>query len=148
MKTESQANGACLCGAVGFVVTFPSMYCAHCHCTMCQRNHGAGYVTWFSLHDEQLTVISGADRLVSHASSEHGTRQFCGNCGSSLFCRNNLRPGHVDIPLANMNQPIDREPQMHVYYDDRASWVTTDDGLPRLGGKTGLEPVDSSGADS
>jgi hypothetical protein len=43
--------------------------------------------------------------------------------------------------LANLHGPIDREPQLHVYFDDRAEWVAVDDGLPRLGGKTGLEPI-------
>lgn len=29
----------------------------------------------------------------------------------------------------------------HVYFDDRVTWTSTDDELPRLGGKTGLEPI-------
>jgi hypothetical protein len=30
---------------------------------------------------------------------------------------------------------------MHVYWDDRAAWDRTEDALPKLGGKTGTEPV-------
>jgi hypothetical protein len=40
-----------------------------------------------------------------------------------------------------MDGPIDRLPQVHIYFDDRAAWVAADDGLPRLGGATGLEPL-------
>jgi len=40
-----------------------------------------------------------------------------------------------------MNEPIDREPQLHTYFDSRASWITLEDDLPRLGGKTGFEPL-------
>jgi hypothetical protein len=29
------------------------------------------------------------------------------------------------------------------YFDDRADWVALGDDLPRLGGKTGLEPIES-----
>jgi hypothetical protein len=29
----------------------------------------------------------------------------------------------------------------HVYFDDRVTWMWTDDELPRLDGKTGLEPI-------
>ena len=47
----------------------------------------------------------------------------------------------MDVVLANMDGPIDRPPQVHVYFDDRADWVFVDDGLPRLGGSTGMEPV-------
>jgi hypothetical protein len=42
-----------------------------------------------------------------------------------------------------MDGPIDREPEFHVYFDDRATWVAVGDKLPRLGGKTGLEPIPS-----
>jgi hypothetical protein len=38
-----------------------------------------------------------------------------------------------------MDGPIDRQPELHVYFDSRASWVRIRDDLPRLGGKTGLE---------
>jgi hypothetical protein len=45
--------------------------------------------------------------------------------------------------LANMHAPVDRPPQLHVDFDDRTAWVAVDDGLPRLGGATGLEPIES-----
>ena len=40
-----------------------------------------------------------------------------------------------------MKQPIDRPPQVHVYFDDRAEWTQVNDGLPRLGGVSGMETV-------
>ena len=40
-----------------------------------------------------------------------------------------------------MDGPIDRAPQVHVFFDSRAEWVAVGDRLPRLGGKTGIEPV-------
>ena len=40
-----------------------------------------------------------------------------------------------------MHGPIDRPPQCHIYFDDRVDWVAVNDGLPRLGGPTGLEPI-------
>jgi hypothetical protein len=133
--------GACLCGAVRFRVGLPSLFCGHCHCTMCQRGHGAGFVTWFGVPRERLAFDSGEAELVRYDSSEHGTRTFCGRCGSSLFCESSREPGQIDIVLANMTGPIDRPPQVHVYWSDRADWVEARDGLPRLGGATGMEPI-------
>jgi hypothetical protein len=78
---------------------------------------------------------------VRHESSDHGTRSFCGRCGSSLFCETSQHPDQIDIVLANMKEPLDRLPQMHFYFDDRADWVVVQDDLPRLGGLTGLEPI-------
>ena len=139
--TSTNVGGGCLCGAIRFTVTTPTLFCGHCHCTMCRRNHGAAYVTWLAVARSQLSIDSGSAELTRYQSSEHGTRSFCRRCGSSLFCEAGERPEIVDIPLANMDGPIDRLPETHIYFDDRASWTIVADGLPRLGGTTGLEPV-------
>jgi hypothetical protein len=138
---DRRISGACLCGAVRFEVQLPTLFCAHCHCTMCQRNHGAGYVTWFGVKPEQMKLLQGDDRLVGHRSSEHGTRSFCGACGSSIFCENAEHPDRLDIVLASVEGEIDQAPQAHVFYSDRASWIQVGDALPKLGGKTGMEPL-------
>ncbi len=141
-SSESRVPGACLCEEVRFTVELPSLFCAHCHCTMCQRNHGAAFVTWIGVAKDKLTVDSGEAALVRYDSSEHGSRTFCGRCGTSLFCENREHPERVDIPLANMQGPIDQEPRLHVYFSDRTLWHTVNDDLPRLGGESGLEPVE------
>jgi hypothetical protein len=126
---------------VRFAVTLPTLISAHCHCTMCRRSHGAGYVTWFTLRKEQCRVTAGEEELTRHASSDHGTRSFCRRCGSSLFFETTERPDQIDIVLANMHAEIDRAPQLHIHFDDRAKWVEVTDDLPRLGGPTGMEPL-------
>lgn len=141
MSAAKSASGSCLCGAVRFTATLPSLSCVHCHCTMCQRNHGAAFVTWFAIPPEALKLESGAEEIVRYASSTHGSRSFCRRCGSSLFCENSEHPDRVDIPLGAMSSPIDRAPQVHVFYDSRAPWVLLADALPRLGGVTGIEPI-------
>ena len=134
-------QGACLCGAVRFTVGLPTLFCGHCHCSMCRRNHGAAFVTWFAVPRSQVTVDSGENLLTRFQSSEHGSRAFCSRCGTSLFCVSANHPDVVDIPLANMAGAIDRPPECHIYFDDRASWTIVGDDLPRLGGATGLEPT-------
>lgn len=145
MSEALAVGGSCLCGAVRFTVRMPTLFCGHCHCTLCQRNHGAGYVTWFGVPRAGFRLDAGEDDLVRYASSEHGHRSFCGRCGSSLFCENDRHAGQVDIVLANMLDAIDRQPAAHVFFDDRASWVIVEDGLPRLGGETGMEPIRGDG---
>jgi uncharacterized membrane protein len=139
---DSAVSGACLCGAVRFRVHLPSLFCGHCHCSMCRRNHGAAFVTWFAVPPTQLEVHAGNRELRRYSSSTHGTRIFCGRCGSSLFCESDKHPDQVDIALANVEDPIDRAPQFHFYFDSRAPWAAVDDDLPRLGGPTGMEPLD------
>ena len=146
--SEKTIQGACLCGEIEFSVTFPTQFCGHCHCTMCQRSHGAGYVTWFAVSNDQFSLDRGDSTLVRHASSDHGTRSFCGRCGSSLFCETTQHPDQIDIVLANMKEALDRPPQLHFYFDDRADWVAAEDGLPRLGGPSGMEPIKPEPSDS
>jgi hypothetical protein len=132
--------GRCLCGAVRFEVELPALFCAHCHCSMCRRGHGAAYVTWIGAPYERFRVVGGADRLVRYRSSEHGTRTFCGTCGSTLFCESTDHPDWIDVVLANLDGDVELAPQAHFYFDDRAPWTEVADALPRFGGGTGTEP--------
>ena len=141
--SQSPVAGSCLCGGVRFRIELPTTACVHCHCSMCRRNHGASYVTWIALPRSQFQLEAGGDALVRFESSSHGSRSFCGRCGTSLLCESTERPDEVDIPRANLEGAIDREPELHIYFDDRADWAFADDGLPRLGGSTGLEPIPS-----
>jgi len=140
--SAARTEGACLCGAVRFSVAPPSKLCGHCHCSMCRRNHGAGFVTWFTVPRTQLRIEQGEGGLERFRSSDHAARFFCARCGSSLFFETDTRPDDVDIVLANMEGPIDLAPQFHIHFDDRAEWISIpEDGLPRLGGASGLEPI-------
>ena len=45
-KTGVYAEGGCYCGKVKFKAALPAFWAGHCHCTQCQRLHGAAFVTW------------------------------------------------------------------------------------------------------
>jgi hypothetical protein len=138
--TEKSIEGSCLCGAVRFQVDGPLDQVGHCHCTICQRAHGAAFVTWAAIPDERLRVTAGEATLVDYRSSEIGTRTFCGNCGSTMFCTLSTHPGVVDVALACLAPGHGAIPRAHLFWDDRAEWVDVADRLPRLGGQTGREP--------
>ena len=141
MSENNRVSGGCLCGALRFSIDLPTLFCVHCHCSMCRRSHGAGFVTWIAVPQERFRVESGAEDMRRFSSSEHGTRSFCGTCGSSLFCESDHQPGAIDIVLANMDGPVGRAPESHIFFDHRADWVETHDALPRLGGESGIEPL-------
>jgi len=141
--TLTTVTGGCLCGRVRFEIGLPTLFCAHCHCSMCRKAHGAGFVTWIGVPYARFRITSGEDLLRRYDSSAHGWRRFCGECGSSLLCESSTHPEHLDIALGSVDGEIDRAPSLHVFVDDRASFVGIDDGLPRRGGKTGFEPQGS-----
>ena len=122
--------GACFCGAVQFEVALPTKMCVHCHCTMCRRNHGAPFVTWFAVDKANFRVTSGESSLTQHKSSEHGRRSFCSRCGTPLFCELDHHPEVIDVTLASMRGPIDLAPQAHIYFDTHVDWLQAFDDLP------------------
>jgi len=132
--------GGCLCGRVRFEIGLPTLFCAHCHCSMCRKSHGAGFVTWVGVPYARFRITAGEEALRRYDSSEHGWRRFCGECGSSMLCESSTHAAYIAIALASLDGAVDRAPSQHIFVDDRAGFVQIDDGLPRLGGKSGLEP--------
>lgn len=139
--SQGKVQGGCLCGDVRFELTLPVRFCAHCHCSMCRRSHGAPLVTWVGVPREQLRFLSGESGVTRFASSEHARRGFCGRCGSMMFFEGERWAGEVHVARASIEGDVGLEVQAHVYWDDRARWMPIADELPRLGGPSGVEPV-------
>ena len=125
------ASGSCLCGAVTFLARFPTNWIAHCHCTICQRAHGAAFVTWASVPEGQLTITDPQSALHWYASSSKGRRGFCTKCGSSLFFRSPDWPGEVHVARSNFATALDRAPTVHGYYETHVDWFDVNDPLPK-----------------
>ena len=128
-----------------FEIELPTVFCAHCHCSMCRRPHGASFVTWTAVPPERFFIVAGEEHLKTYESSPDGRRQFCDLCGTQLFCwhisARGESPKVIDVTLASLDGPIDRPPSAHVYFDSRAEWTVVNDDLPKLGGTTGMEPL-------
>ncbi len=129
-----QTTGGCLCGSVTFTAELPSKWVAHCHCTMCQRTHGAAFVTWVSVEEKRVTVRDLQGVLRWYSSSMPAQRGFCKRCGSTLFFRSTKWPGELHIARANFNGPVDRRPQVHAYFDTHVDWFEVNDNLPKRAG--------------
>ena len=129
----SPSHGGCLCGDVRFTVDWPSLWVAHCHCSMCRRAHGAAFVTWFGMAEDRARIDDPAGSLRWYASSSDAERGFCTRCGSSLFFRSQRWPGELHITLANLEGSADQPPMAHVFWDTHVGWAAVDpaDGLPR-----------------
>ena len=117
------ARGRCHCGRVRFVATFPSRFCAPCHCESCRRAHGAAFVTWVGFPTPQVTVTEGADDLAAHESSPGTFRRFCRRCGTKLFFESSRWPGETHVVLAAFDEPVDRAPDVHAFYAEHAPWL-------------------------
>lgn len=128
-KQQKSVAGGCFCGAVTFTLDLPSKWCAHCHCSMCRKVHGAGYVTWAGFEQDRFHLEKGEQDLVWFQSSDQGRRGFCRHCGSSMLFRSERWPGEMHVALGSIDGPIDREPQAHVFHDTHVDWMPLDDAL-------------------
>ena len=133
-------SGSCLCGRVRYELSEEPQLLANCHCTICQRAHGAAFVTWVAVPEESVLIKAGESDLTRYRSSDIGTRSFCRTCGSSMFCTLDTHPGVIDVAVACLAPGHGAVPRAHVFWDDRADWIALTDRLARLGGKTGIEP--------
>jgi hypothetical protein len=125
-------TGSCLCGNLRFEAQLPSKWMAHCHCSLCQRAHGAPVVTWVGFEAETVRIDDPQSRLRWYESTPGAERGFCDRCGSTLFFRSRRWAGELHIVRSNFTGPLDREPQVHVYFDSHAPWLQLgDDGLKR-----------------
>ena len=142
MSDNTLLTGGCLCGTVRFEVTPPTKWCAHCHCSLCRRAHGAAFVTWFGVERSQFGLTQGSDDLQWYQSTSVARRGFCSRCGSTIFFESERWADEVHIALAHMDGPIDRQPTAHVFFDAHVDWVELGDALSRRGGPTGTERLD------
>lgn len=122
-------TGSCLCGAVRFELTPPSLFCVHCHCAWCRKAHGAAFVTWIGAAEPQFRVTGLALRW--YRSSPHSERGFCATCGTTLFFRSDAAPGELHAARASIDGPVDREPTAHVFVDAMVPWIHLADDLKR-----------------
>lgn len=128
------ARGSCLCGVIGFVARLPSKWVVHCHCTRCQRAHGAAFVTWVGLEAASVDIADPQSALSWYVTADEAGRGFCSRCGSPMFFRSPRYPGELHVARALFATPLDREPGEHVYHATHVHWVVLADALPRSAG--------------
>jgi hypothetical protein len=127
-------EGACLCGSVHFSIQPPSLFCAHCHCGYCRAAHGAAFVTWVGVAEEQFQLDDPKDRLIWHQSSQQSRRGFCRHCGSTLFFASDLAPGEIHVARALIKGEIDRAPAANAFHDQKVPWVNVSGDLASFSG--------------
>jgi hypothetical protein len=76
-----------------------------------------------------VKVVKGS--LKTYASSEHGRRQFCADCGTGLFYLNSQAlPGITDVQSATYDNPDLIAPQAQIQVAERIGWMKTAHELP------------------
>ena len=126
-------SGSCLCGKVTFTVDriLPSI--GHCHCTMCQKFHGAAFSTFVAVNLDDFHWLTGEDNLQSYRAENQTIRKFCRNCGSSLMFESkyNREENTTEIALACFDNILHVVPDAHIYTQTKVDWLILNDNIPQ-----------------
>ena len=86
-------------------------------------------VAWTMYPNAAVRITKGDVRV--YASSAHGRREFCADCGTGLFYRNEeMLPGIIDIQSATYDNPDAVPAQAHIQVADRIGWMALAHTLP------------------
>lgn len=126
-------QGSCLCRSVRYEVVTPPKAVSHCHCGQCRKGHGAAFASYGSVPRGNLQIVAGSVELKSYSSSTGVTRQFCANCGSSLFWSKSQGgvSDWVSIALGTLDTAFTPLKQKHVHVGSQASWFVSQDSWPK-----------------
>lgn len=119
-------EGSCLCGEVKYKLLSEPTKVTHCHCTMCQKQHGAAFATYASLLKSDLVYTSGLAGLVEYNSSGTIKRKFCKVCGSNIeWSGSNKYPDWVSIAIGTLDTTYKPKKVVDIYNDTKACWLAT-----------------------
>jgi len=129
----------CTCGAVRFQFDKDPDFIANCHCLDCKKASGGEMATFFSVPQDDFSLISGTPSARQDiADSGKGLdRNFCPECGSRLFSSNlESFPGTVFVMLGSLDRPELIEPKLAMFTKRRVKWVKPLD-VPQFDGMPG-----------
>ena len=124
-------TGSCLCGKLKFSAPLPTLWVAHCHCSLCQKNAGAAFVTWAGFWEKDVQIEDVEHVLKWFSATENAYRGFCSHCGSTVFFKSFRWPDELHITAINIHHALDKAPQMHVNWNSRQPWLHLNDALPK-----------------
>lgn len=125
----STFHGSCLCGQVRYVVNSELTSADHCHCSQCQRQHGAPFSTYADFTPGSFNWLAGVGLVKTYEVPSGGGWCFCSVCGSTLAGADN---GLItSITMATLDKEPGIKPECHIYVGSKANWDNIHDDLPQ-----------------
>ena len=125
----AQYSGKCLCGDVEYEADVAPIWTALCHCETCKRACSAPVVAWISFKEAS---IKWSGQLSYFKSSEHGTRGFCGKCGSPMSFSSTRWKGQIHLYATSLHNAENYKLHLHCYFGEKFDWLGVNDELPKF----------------
>lgn len=125
-------TGGCLCGALRYTLTGPSLGISQCCCKDCQKATGTGHTTIIAVLKPQL-ALSGSPVAYTNVGESGGavTRHFCGTCGGRIFTSGDMPGDIILVQSGSLDDPNIIAPDAVIYAKDAVSWDHFDPSLPK-----------------
>ncbi len=113
-------KGHCYCGQLKYEVEGAPITKGNCHCRECQYISGGHPNAFIVMPDGEFKYTEGSPKSFKRADLEQPrTREFCGNCGTHILTKSDLRPGAVIIKVGTLDNPdIFDKPDMAIFTVD------------------------------
>ena len=124
-------EGGCLCGAIRYRISGPSLFVSQCCCKDCQKATGTGHTTIIGIHNSQLK-LEGSPASFTNAGATGGkvTRHFCGTCAGRLYTSGDLPGEVIMVQAGSLDDPGAISPESVIYVKDAIAWDRFDPALP------------------
>jgi len=117
-------TGSCLCGSIRFEISGEPDSVSHCHCKMCQKQHGAAYATYARIKRSDIRYLIGEEYLAIYNSSDDILRKFCRECGSNIeWGRNEKNPTKVGIAVGLFDTDFHVSSIKDICIESKETWL-------------------------
>lgn len=132
-------TGRCYCGSCTWQSVGQPNWVCHCHCESCRRHCAAPFTSFFGV-DNGCWLWTGNEPQ-ARQSSAGVTRYFCAECGTHMAYHNVKWDHEMHFYLACMDDPDQLQPQFHVHWQEKLSWLPVVDDLPKYAGSADDAPA-------
>jgi len=129
--TQPTFCGSCLCGSVQYEISGDAQRFYHCHCARCRKSTGTGHATNLLVKPGTIKWTKGEEliKVYKVPEAKRFARHFCPACGGQVP-RYVKETDFIVIPAGSLDSDPTIKPQGRIFWDSRADWSCTGDGLP------------------
>jgi len=123
---KTNHHGSCLCGAVKFQAHATALRVSHCHCIMCQKQHGAAYASYATFNESDIKIVQGKNNITSFKSTDTVIRNFCDQCGSNISWQSTTAsPARIGYALGIFDSTFEKQSIKDIFTESNACWLST-----------------------
>lgn len=120
-------KGRCYCGKTGVTVSGPPAIEGFCHCTSCQKYHGAPFQAFSAWMSENVTLDG---QTITSKECDQTHRVSCAHCGGAVLTKKPENGMTVVFPSTLKDSGRQFSGGLHIFYGERTMDVA--DGLPKF----------------